>query len=173
MLQFAQPTRPQIGQYDLNALVLETLRLVQHQIDLLKIKVKLDLVPGTLNVNCDDQKIKQAFMALLINACDAVQKETGCIEVRTRLLKTEKKVEIIVIDNGIGMDEETRSHMFEPFFTTKTVSAGKESSLNTGLGGAVIYEIIKSHNGTIEVESEPGKGATITITLPQEPAISS
>ena len=69
------------------------------------------------------------------------------------------------------MDQETRSHMFEPFFTTKTVSSGSESSLNTGLGGAVVYEIIKSHNGTIEVESELGKGAMITIILPQEPAI--
>ncbi len=172
LLQFAQPTRPQIDQHDLNSLVLETLRLVQHQIDVLKIKVKLDLVPGALNVNCDDQKIKQALMALLINACDAVQKDTGFIELRTRLLATEKKVKITVIDNGVGMDEETRSHMFEPFFTTKTVSARKESSLNTGLGGAVIYEIIKSHNGTIGVESEPGKGAIITITLPQEAAIS-
>ena len=76
-------------------------------------------------------------------------------------------------DNGTGMDEETRSHMFEPFFTTKTISPEKESSLNTGLGGAVVYEIVKSHNGVINVESELGKGSTITITLPQEPAISS
>jgi signal transduction histidine kinase len=87
-------------------------------------------------------------------------------------LAEDKKVAIVVADNGIGMDEQTRSHMFEPFFTTKIVSHEKESTLNTGLGGAVIYEIIKSHNGTIEVESEIGKGARIIITLPQEPAIS-
>jgi signal transduction histidine kinase len=67
------------------------------------------------------------------------------------------------------MDEETRSHMFEPFFTTKTVSPEKESSLNSGLGVSVVYEIVKSHQGSIEVESELGKGTTITICLPQEP----
>ena len=173
LLQFARPTRPKICKNDINSLVRETLRLVQHQVDLLNIVVKLDLSPGALEVNCDDQKIKQALMALLINSCDAVETDTGYIEIRTRLLKTDKKAEIVVADNGTGMDEETRSHMFEPFFTTKTISPEKESSLNTGLGGAVVYEIVKSHNGVINVESELGKGSTITITLPQEPAISS
>lgn len=171
LLQFARPTKPKICKNDINALVRDTLRLIQHQVDLLNIEVKLDLTRGALEVNCDDQKIKQALMALLINSCDAVQPDTGYIEIRTRLLTAAKKAEIVVADNGIGMDQETRSHMFEPFFTTKTVSSGSESSLNTGLGGAVVYEIIKSHNGTIEVESELGKGAMITIILPQEPAI--
>jgi two-component system, NtrC family, sensor kinase len=172
LLEFARPTRLKICKNDINELVHETLRLVQHQIDLLNIEVKLDLTPGALEVNCDDQKIKQALMAVFLNSCDAVPADTGCIEIRTRLLAENKQVAIIVADNGIGMDEETRAHMFEPFFTTKIVSHEKESTLNTGLGGAVIYEIIKSHNGTIEVESEIGKGATITIILPQEPAIS-
>lgn len=171
LLQFARPTKPKICKNDINSLVRETLRLVQHQVDLLNIEVKLDLAPGALEVNCDDQKIKQALMALLINSCDAVKADTGTIEICTRLLDKDKKVEIVVADNGIGMDGETRSHMFEPFFTTKTVSPEKESSLNTGLGGAVVFEIIKSHNGTIEVESEIGQGAVITISLPQEPAI--
>jgi len=60
--------------------------------------------------------------------------------------------------------------MFEPFFTTKTVSPEKETSLNSGLGVSVVYEIVKSHHGSIDVQSELGKGTTITITLPQEPA---
>ncbi len=168
LLHFARPTPPEICRNDINALIQETLRLVQHQVDQLNIELKLNLAPGTLEANCDDQKIKQALMALLLNSCDAVQAGSGYIEIRTRLLPGDHNVEIVVKDNGIGMDEETRSHMFEPFFTTKTVSPEKESTLNTGLGGAVVYEIIKSHNGTIEVESEPGKGATVIITLPQE-----
>jgi len=173
LLQFARPTKPRICKNDINSLVRETLRLVQHQVDMFNIEVKLDLAPGAVEVNCDDQKIKQALMALLINSCDAVQPDIGSIAIRTRLLPEEKQVEIVVADNGIGMDEETRSHMFEPFFTTKIVSSERESGLNTGLGGAVVYEIIKSHNGIIEVESELGRGATVTITLPQEPATSS
>jgi two-component system NtrC family sensor kinase len=172
LLQFSRPTKPRISQYDINTLVQETLRLVQHQVDLLNIEMKLDLSPESPDASCDDQKIKQALVALLLNACDAVQNDTGCIIIRTRLLAKEHKVAISIQDNGIGMDEETRAHMFEPFFTTKTVSPEKEASLNSGLGVSVVYEIVKSHNGTIDVESEQGKGTTITIGLSQEPATS-
>jgi len=168
LLQFARPTKPKISQHDINTLVQETLRLVQHQVDLLNIEVTLDLAPESPQVNCDDQKIKQALVALLLNACDAVQSDTGCIVLHTRLLEREKRVKLVVEDNGIGMDEETRSHMFEPFFTTKTVSPEKETSLNSGLGVSVVYEIVKSHNGTIEVESVLGQGTIISIWLPQD-----
>ena len=170
LLQFARPTKPKISQHDINNLVQETLRLIQHQVDLLNIEVKLDLDPRSPQVNCDDQKIKQALVALLLNACDAVQSDTGSIIIRTHLMEKEEKVKIAVEDNGIGMDEETRSHMFEPFFTTKTVSPEKEASLNSGLGVSVVYEIVKSHNGAIDVESELGKGTIITFWLPQDHA---
>ena len=169
LLQFARPTKPKISQHDINTLVEETLRLVQHQIDLLNIEIKLELAPESLQISCDDQKIKQALVALLLNACDAVQSDTGFIAISTYLMEEKKRVGIAISDNGIGMDAETRSHMFEPFFTTKTVSPEKESSLNSGLGVSVVYEIVKSHQGSIEVESELGKGTTITICLPQEP----
>jgi len=169
LLQFARPTKPKISQHDINTLVEETLRLVQHQIDLLNIEIKLELASESPQISCDDQKIKQALVALLLNACDAVQSDTGFIDISTYLMEEKKRVGIAISDNGIGMDEETRSHMFEPFFTTKTVSPEKESSLNSGLGVSVVYEIVKSHQGSIEVESELGKGTTITICLPQEP----
>ncbi|MGB6290895.1 MAG: ATP-binding protein [Desulfobulbales bacterium] len=169
LLQFARPTKPKISQHDINTLVEETLRLVQHQIDLLNIEIKLELAPESPQISCDDQKIKQALVALLLNACDAVQSDTGFIAISTYLMEEKKRVGIAISDNGIGMDEETRSHMFEPFFTTKTVSPGQESSLNSGRGVSVVYEIVKSHQGSIEVESELGKGTTITICLPQEP----
>jgi two-component system NtrC family sensor kinase len=168
LLQFSRPTKPKISQNKINVLVQETLRLVQHQIDLLNIEVKLELTPEDPEVSCDDQKIKQAFVALLLNSCDAVQSDTGVIEICTRLLAKDKKVQVSIRDNGIGMDKETMSHMFEPFFTTKTVSPEHEASLNSGLGVSVVYEIIKSHNGTIDVESETGTGTIITITLSQE-----
>ena len=173
LLQFARPSKPRFREHDINTLVEETLRLVQHQVDLLNIEVELDLAPESPQANCDDQKIKQALVALLLNASDAVQSDTGRIIIHTRLLPKTEEVEIAIQDNGVGMDEETRTHMFEPFFTTKTVSPEHEASLNSGLGVSVVYEIIKSHHGTIEVESELGKGTTITISLHQEPAPSS
>jgi two-component system NtrC family sensor kinase len=173
LLQFSRPTKPLIKDHDINTIVEETLRLVQHQIDLLNIEVKLDLDPESPSASCDDQKIKQALVALLLNSCDAVQSDSGSIEISTRLLAIEKKVKVAIKDNGVGMDEETRCHMFEPFFTTKTVSPEHEASLNSGLGVSVVYEIVKSHNGTIDVESEQGKGTIITISLNQEPEITS
>ena len=172
LLQFARPTKPKISPHDINLLVHETLRLIQHQVEMLNIDVTLDLAAEAPVISCDDQKIKQALVALLLNACDAVQNDTGAIFITTCLLAKDKKVKIAVCDNGIGMDKETQSHMFEPFFTTKTVSPERETSLNSGLGVSVVYEIVKSHNGTIEVESELGKGTTISISLPLEPAVS-
>ena len=166
LLQFARPTKPRIKKHDINAIVRETLRLVQHQIDLLNIEIKLDLDFQSPQASCDDQKIKQALVALLLNACDAVQNDTGFIAISTHIMAQKNKVGICIQDNGVGMDEETRSHMFEPFFTTKTVSPEHEASLNSGLGVSVVYEIVKSHNGSIDVESELGKGTSITICLP-------
>jgi two-component system NtrC family sensor kinase len=173
LLQFARPSKPKISPHDINALAQETLRLVQHQIDMLNIDITLDFTPESSIASCDDQKIKQALVALLLNACDAVQNDTGHITISTKLWKKAKKVEISIADNGVGMDEETRSHMFEPFFTTKTVSPDHEASLNSGLGVSVVYEIVESHYGTIDVESELGKGTTVTIFLPSEPVIPS
>lgn len=173
LLQFSRPTKPHIKDHDINTIVRETLRLVQHQIDLLNIEIKLDLDSESPQASCDDQKIKQALVALLLNACDAVQNDTGFITISTHILAKKNKVGICIQDNGIGMDEQTRSHMFEPFFTTKTISPEHEASLNSGLGVSVVYEIVKSHHGNIDVESELGKGTSITICLPQAPTIRS
>ena len=91
LLQVARPTKPQIGQHEINTLVQETLRLVQHQIDLLNIEVTLELASESPLLSCDDQKFKQALMAILLNACDAVQNGIGHITIRTALLEKEKK----------------------------------------------------------------------------------
>ena len=110
--------------------------------------------------------LNSVFRNLIFNAVKFSNKD-GVIKINAA--RENGNIKIEVEDNGIGMDEETQSHMFEPFFTTKTVSPDKEASLNSGLGVSVVYEIVESHQGTIDVESELGKGTTITIFLPQEP----
>ncbi|OGS20672.1 MAG: hypothetical protein A3J83_05095 [Elusimicrobia bacterium RIFOXYA2_FULL_40_6] len=84
----------------------------------------------------------------------------GKITITTR--KLEKEVEITTSDTGAGIPEEIKKHLFEPFFTTKEVGKG------TGLGLSLVYEIVKKHKGTIEVESEAGNGTKFVIKLPVE-----
>ena len=102
--------------------------------------------------------IKQVFINLLNNAHDAIQ-ENGDIYIRTQLFENDR-IKISVIDTGHGILKNNLSKIFEPFYSTKGPDKG------TGLGLSISYGIIKSHGGDIRVDSEPGKGATFTITLP-------
>jgi signal transduction histidine kinase len=96
-------------------------------------------------------------MNLLINAAQAIEKE-GEIKIVTRTL--DGHAEIKINDTGVGIPEENLSKIFDPFFTSKEVGKG------TGLGLNVAYNIIKKHNGTIDVESQVGTGTTFIIRIP-------
>jgi CheY-like chemotaxis protein len=142
-------------------------RLVPEDIDLRTTVAESDLV-----VMADKVQIEQVLMNLVTNAKDSMPRGgTLTIEVSPSVME-ERFVHahgfgapgdyacISVSDAGCGMDEETRKRIFEPFFTTKEVGKG------TGLGMAIIYGIIKQHNGYISVYSEKGKGTTFRIYLP-------
>jgi len=108
-------------------------------------------------VECIISQLNQVFMNLLVNAAHAID-ERGTITIRTG---TEgDHVWVSVEDTGKGMDAATQQKIFDPFFTTKGVGKG------TGLGLSLSYTIIQKHNGSISVESEPGKGTTFRIRLP-------
>lgn len=114
-------------------------------------------------VECLAGKINQVFMNIINNAVHALSDHMDevndpKIEIRTKSLGETVVVEID--DNGPGMPEHVRQRIFEPFFTTKSVGRG------TGLGLSIVYSIIENHKGTLEVETEVGKGTTFIITLP-------
>jgi two-component system, cell cycle sensor histidine kinase and response regulator CckA len=126
----------------------------------------------TLTVCVDGGQIAQMLMNLATNARDAMQKG-GMLAIETSLIELDDSfvmangyglpgsyAQIMVSDTGRGMDEKTRLKIFEPFFTTKDTGKG------TGLGMAIVYGIIKQHNGYINVYSEPGIGTTFRIYLP-------
>ena len=86
--------------------------------------------------------------------------EGGKLLIRGRISGDREWVSIDVNDTGIGIDPENIPHIFDPFFTTKEVGKG------TGLGLSVSYNLIRKHGGSIEVDSEPGRGTTFTVNFP-------
>ncbi|WP_162604660.1 PAS domain S-box protein [Geomonas edaphica] len=128
---------------------------------------------SVLTIMADSGHIEQVLINLATNARDAMSKG-GTLTLKTESVEIEEGVEspfghsepgryacIVMEDTGCGMDEETRGRIFEPFFTTKEVGQG------TGLGMAIVYGIVKQHNGFINVYSEPGHGTTFRVFLPQ------
>jgi DNA-binding response OmpR family regulator len=108
----------------------------------------------------DEAELREALTNLIFNAVDAIP-ERGTLTVRTR--DDGNHVLLQVSDTGAGMTEEVRRRCLEPFFSTK----GAEG---TGLGLAMLHGIVQRHNGTIEIDSAPGKGTTFTLRLPSQPA---
>jgi signal transduction histidine kinase len=104
----------------------------------------------------NDDKLKQVFLNLFKNACEAMP-DGGKLTVETR--KSDGKIDISVTDTGMGIKKEDMNRIFDPFFSTKGVKG-------TGLGLSVSYGIVRSLNGSVEVESEVGKGTTFRVTLP-------
>jgi len=178
LLQFSRSARIEMRPSDVNEAVRHSLRLVDHKISLMAVKTRVDLAPDLPLVVCDPQQVVQALVALLINACEAMSPNEGCLEVTTRRIGAgagsggaaaspaaaeRTGVEIRVRDNGTGMDAETKARIFEPFFTTK------EGEKSLGVGLTVVMSIVTRHGGEIEVDAAPGEGTTFTLRLFDRP----
>lgn len=132
-----------------------TLNIVWNE---LKYKATVQREYGTLpQVHCIPSQLNQVFMNLLVNAAHAIDGQ-GVIRLRSGC--DGKQVWIEVIDSGSGIPSENIRRIFDPFFTTKALGKG------TGLGLSLAWGIVQRHRGTIEVESEPGKGSTFKVVLP-------
>jgi signal transduction histidine kinase len=141
---------------DLNALATEAIELVGPRVGSSRANIQIELgePPQTMLASSE---LMTALVNLLVNALDALPPEGGTVTVRTGSSPDRAWVE--VRDAGSGMSDEVRRHLFEPFFTTK----GKQG---TGLGLSMVYAFVQRHAGTIDVESAPGQGTTITLTFP-------
>lgn len=169
LLDFAREKPPEKRFADLNQIIEDTVRLVERPAHLRDIAITLELDRTLPQVWVDPDQIKQVVMNLLVNAQHAID-EQGSITIRTRRLPQPRTlqadaiavpmVEFSVTDTGCGIPEENFRKIFDPFFTTKKIGTG------TGLGLSVSHGIIEAHGGTIEVESEVGKGSTFRVHLP-------
>ncbi|MGZ3663830.1 MAG: sensor histidine kinase, partial [Ktedonobacterales bacterium] len=143
----------------INEIIERALSLIQEQLRLRQIDVKLDLPPGDAMVTGNAIQLEQVFINLLANARDAFA--TAPRKLITITCRVEQDTVVLSFaDTGSGIPEGLEQRIFDPFFTTKEVGAG------TGLGLSITYGIIKDHQGTIAVENHPGEGATFWIRLP-------
>jgi len=157
---FSHVDQAELKYTDLNKGLDSTLNIVWNEI---KYKATVTKDYGDIpEVYCYPQQVNQVFMNILVNAAQAIE-DKGEIGISTRSLDGDKPmVEVRISDTGKGIPPENLRKIFDPFFTTKPVGKG------TGLGLNVSYNIVKKHQGEINVESEVGKGTTFIITLPVE-----
>lgn len=144
---------------DLNEIALQSIALARPRCSKREsgqsVRFETDL-EGSSTIAGIGAEIREVLTNLILNAVDAIPGD-GVITLRTR--QQEDDVIVEVIDTGAGMSADVRQRCLEPFFTTK-------GDQGTGLGLAMVFGIIKRHQGTLEIESEPGQGTTVRIRLP-------
>ena len=164
LLDFSHVSSDSFQSVSLNQVVQKTLSLIAHDLKLKNIAINIELQEDLNEIQGDFQRLQQVLLDLISNSTWAIQKkskkEEGVITIKSQYKPEENKVHLWVSDNGIGISKENLQRIFEPFFTTKPVGQG------TGLGLSIIFNIVKEHQGTIEVESEVNQGATFKLAFP-------
>ena len=144
---------------DLNALVEQTLFLLKHHQRFKRLSVERGLGEGLPPVMVDAERMVQAFMSIMLNAADAMDRG-GALRVRTAFDRERDEAVVEFEDTGTGIPASELTKIFEPFYTTKPPGRG------TGLGLTICYSIVEEQGGRIGVQSEPGRGTTFRIYLP-------
>jgi len=161
LLDFSRPKKSaHKAAADINAIIEQTLFLLKHHERFKWLTIERQLEKGLPEFQADAERLVQCFMALMLNAMDAMNSR-GVLTVRTHR-NPQRTDEIMAefIDTGTGIRQEDLPKIFEPFFTTKPQGRG------TGLGLSVAYGIVEEHRGRIEVESQMGVGTNFKVFLP-------
>ncbi|HYS43732.1 MAG TPA: cache domain-containing protein, partial [Geobacteraceae bacterium] len=158
LLSYARTPRPALEETDVNALLEQIVDFAANHTDMHHVSVVKQLAPGLPRIMVDGDQMRQVAINLILNA-GAAMNEGGRLVVSTSL-DGEGYVNLRFADDGAGIPAENLEKIFEPFFTTK--------ARGTGLGLAITRQIVEQHQGKIVIESEMGKGTTVTIRLPVE-----
>lgn len=160
-LSFSRPARPEMQPLLVSGVMDMTLQLMQKRLENNRVRVYRHTNPNVPPVNADPEQLKEIFVNLISNACEAM----GAVGGKITIVEEEAVADSIgrvalvrISDNGPGIPSEIQGKIFEPFYTTK--------SEGTGLGLAIAARILEDHGGLISVRSEPGNGAAFAITLP-------
>lgn len=154
-LQAIRPSKPVLRLENVNAIVDEALRFFGPEIEDRDIVVEAELRPDLPLIELDRDQMKQAFYNVIKNSFEAM-KRRGILRIRTDVDATH--VSVSFTDTGGGMSAESLSRVFEPYFTTKTTGSG--------LGLLIVRRIVREHGGELAIESNEGKGLTLTIRVP-------
>jgi len=159
LLNFSRPKPRTKTTIDLNVAIAKTIELVKHHPRFRRVDVGVDAGQDLAPVWANEEQMVQVFIALLLNALDAIE-DKGVISIRTHNDEQRGLVVAEVIDHGHGIRSTDRTKIFEPFYTTKAPTRG------TGLGLSICYAIVTEHGGRIEVDSVVGEGSVFRILLP-------
>jgi two-component system cell cycle sensor histidine kinase/response regulator CckA len=170
ILTFARQSDTRFEPVSINSAIKELVKMLEETFPkTITLSLKLDKTIPI--VSMDPTQLHQTLLNLCVNARDAMSGR-GVLTIATQLAKRQTVaarfpqakanhyVQVNVTDTGVGMDEKTKRRVFEPFFTTK------EEGKGTGLGLAVVYGVLQAHDGFVDVESEPGAGATFQLFFP-------
>jgi PAS domain S-box-containing protein len=154
-LRAVRPTQPDLQRASLNEVVREALTLMEREVANRDILVELELADDLPRCLMDRAQLKQAFYNLIKNALQAMR-AGGILRIRTEA--SDAHVAVSFIDTGHGIAAEQIGRIFEPYYTTKPEGSG--------LGLMIVQRIVREHGGTIDVESNAGRGTTVRIKLP-------
>jgi two-component system NtrC family sensor kinase len=163
LLDFSRQSENARVRSDLNEIIVDVLALVNHLLRMSGIQLFTDLSDGIPWISVDRNQIKQVLLNLVHNALHAMP-TGGELHITTSLKQRNQRewLAMSLTETGTGISPENIARVFEPFFTTRSKDGG------TGLGLSVTYGIITDHGGSIDVESQVGKGSTFTVWLPVE-----
>jgi len=159
LLSFSRQGPMNVQPTEINAVMRQCVMLLRPNLEHASIQLSVTAADGLPRLQCDPSQIEQVLLALIVNAMDAMPRG-GNLWLETTLSADGKQVTITVRDDGGGIPSDILPMIFEPFVTTK------EHGHGTGLGLAVSRSIIERHGGKIAIQSEAGKGTTVSITLP-------
>jgi len=165
---FARQSEPVRSRVIINDPINDVFKVLGHQLKVHEVEVELDLDPNIPEIIAEHNRLEQVFINLVSNAIDAMdakasQPDNADKEKRLTIRSFVENGQVVVkvIDTGTGMTEEIKNKIFEPFYTTKKVGKG------TGLGVSISYGIVKDYQGSIEIETEVGKGTTFILKFPK------
>jgi two-component system, NtrC family, sensor kinase len=159
LLTFSRKSETVFGPIAVSDLMQRCVLLCQHKLELNNIRLAQHIEPDLPEINGDFNQLQQCIINLVFNAADAMP-DGGTLTLAASTAENSRDIRLTVTDTGTGIAEKDLPHIFEPFYTTKDEGYG------VGLGLSTLYGILQDHQGSVQVESEPGKGTSFILCLP-------